>query len=298
MRGAVGLLAVAGVALVIAGCTTTRSGSATAAGSVAERSAPSRAQLAWADQVCTGGTSLLAAQAAFEESQIGAVPGDARTNRRLKDLQVSAYLSTLPSDVSEVVATFDALRPIGDAAADGAVRSLREQLRNVQSQVGQGGGPPSFDPAGGARQNGTAKRMDTLLDAVPSPENTVLAKARQDPVLARAIKATRSCTPEQAKSAALPPAADGTDGSACRDGACEIEVSGRTEVRVADTTLLVTVRGTAVNVGVNYGSGGAGSSSVGTGGSASFGDSGQTIKVTVPGIRGDTAVVRFATSGS
>lgn len=102
-------------------------------------------------------------------------------------------------------------------------------------------------------------------------------------------------TPPPTTTAELPTAADGTDVGACKDGSCQILVTGAVDVPVRNRVLEIMLENGEVIVTPSMASGariGSPLSSVGQGVSIG-GPNSRTIIVTLDGIRPDAAVLRI-----
>ena len=92
-------------------------------------------------------------------------------------------------------------------------------------------------------------------------------------------------------------AADGTDLSACTDGTCEVAITGTATVTVGSFTVAVTVAGGDVSTVEEFAGGGRGETTLGgVGGESIITVGDETLTMTLVGLHGDTAVMKFVLS--
>ena len=89
-------------------------------------------------------------------------------------------------------------------------------------------------------------------------------------------------------------AADGSDLSACEDGTCEVAITGTATVTVGAFTMAVTVADGTVSIVEEYAGGGRGETTLGgVGGESVITVNGESLTMTLMGLHGDTAVMKF-----
>ncbi|GAA5147800.1 hypothetical protein GCM10023321_09200 [Pseudonocardia eucalypti] len=104
-----------------------------------------------------------------------------------------------------------------------------------------------------------------------------------------------SSAPSSAPAAAgLPPAADGTNLEACRDGACQVSVTGSAQTVVNGRPTKITVRDGRAQITMSDSSNNRISSGLRPGNTTTMVSSGHKLVIRLVAARGDTAVVQFS----
>jgi hypothetical protein len=128
----------------------------------------------------------------------------------------------------------------------------------------------------------------------PAPERPAIAATPSAEPTPTSTTLSPTPTPPPTTAAELPTAADGTDVAACKDGSCQILVTGAVDVPVRNRVLDLTLENGVVTVSTSTGS----SSMVMTlttvgGGISMESPNSPTIIITLDGIRPDAAVLRI-----
>jgi len=261
---------------------------------------PGQEQVQWVDTLCSATTQLAAEQAQGEDL----VSGSRDEIPRFESLR---YLLFISSSVDRLVDEFDPLTASrsGFDAADQYAADLAAGLDRVEPEITRlAEDRPAMVHLPEKQLADRAARVAALLGSVELGGGPS-ALAEQDPAFAAAHELGPNCTPPEPRSSTPPkssssgpppPAADGSDIGSCADGACEVELTGTTDVQVGNFLLQVTVHESSVSVSHDFGGGGGGIASLGSpGGEASFGNGDTTVVIRLVGIEPDTAVLEFGT---
>lgn len=235
--------------------------------------APNRERVVWVDSLCSATTQLETEQATARE--LGTGPTGEFT-----EMDVLHYLTFIESTRTSLTDQFESVPEIGIAEADRFVDGIAADLADIKPEVVQlashvEGLPPAERRA----------RIGQFADLIGSIHTDGVDKlVSSNPEIAAAYELAPRCEP-------VPEAEDGADLSACADGACEVRLSGTADVKVSDFQFEVTVADGSVTVVHEFGGGTATLSAAEN--EVRFGTNDQIMTVTLSGISGDTAVIKF-----
>lgn len=302
-------LLAAGLMLTVSGCTSDTDSAADKTDGKHQRpapaAAPTRALVVWADTMC-GTTSSL--EALKKES--------AQAAEAIGKSGAESYLSTTSAALDRVARGYAALTPSGVAAADRLSASLARAVNAVKPEVEALADSKTLSGLAAAEKADRATRAAKLIASIEQPVPGLPAVAAADPGLAASYNLAPRCTPltptaeapaneapapesPAAPKPSGPTAADGTDVSACADGACQILVGpepvdfvvGKQKVTVSVKDGRLSLRHTSTS--------GLGSGTImmgGQGGTALFGQGdGPMIRVKVTSMSETGAVLDIST---
>ncbi|MGH3912940.1 MAG: hypothetical protein ACRDTC_05970 [Pseudonocardiaceae bacterium] len=285
-------------------------------GPAAQPPAPTRELVTWVDGVCEGTNLLESAQARSRDQLadlnepeippdlVPGIPSDF-----LIEGKAMSYLVEAPRTMEVLSQHFTALPPAESPGGDelvtgflGALNAIEPELTRLTGDVVLSLSPP--EKVQRARQ--VAELIASMQPAGPD----LPALVAEDPVLARAYELAPRCgsqvsagtsTPGDASAVppTLPPAADGSDVGACRDGQCQIAVSEPVDIVIGSGTVSVSVEAGKVALRQTSPSGGSSVANLsGVGSTVSWGNGSADQKTTVRllGISDDTAVLDFSSS--
>jgi hypothetical protein len=196
----------------------------------------------------------------------------------------------------------------GIPAADKVRAAYAATVEAVEPEVERLGDPFVRPQRAPQQRIQDALRAGELIASMTPPQPDLPAVVAAEPALADAHHLAPRCSPGRpANSTAtpssgpaptsveLPPAADGTDVSACADGTCQILVAGQVDVPVRGHLLHVSLDEGGVTIGKPGANGAYAESTMAVGGSATFGSpDGTRIAVTLDGRNADGAVLTIS----
>jgi hypothetical protein len=234
-------LLAAGLMLTVSGCTSDTDSATDQTDGKHQRPtpaapAPTRALVVWADTMC-GTTSALEA---LKKTSAAAAEAIGKAG-------AESYLSTTSAALDEVARGYAGLTPSDIAAADRLSASLARTVNAVKTEVSELADAKTLSGLAAAEKADRATRVAKLVASIEQPEPALPAVAAGDPALAASYNLAPRCTPltlpttespaveapaperpavasPAAPKPSGPTAADGTDVSACADGACQILV--------------------------------------------------------------------------
>lgn len=246
--------------------------------------AATRPLVRWADTMCEVLTSVRTVPE----------PGDELLKHpsfaRFESMELSSYLTSVPSQVRSLGQPLTELPRTGIAEADAYRSALRTAIDAAAARLPEDSATMAFDlydlPIEQLRAR--AREMAGVVTAIRPPGPDLSALARKHPALAASYDLAPTCepadvTPSRAEN--LPQARNGTDVAACRGGTCQIEVSAPVDVTVRGTVFTI-----AVSDGTVWIAGGSGLIRLSGAGTAQFGTGGVRVTFSVAEMT-DTAAV-------
>jgi hypothetical protein len=293
------LSAVAAI-LLVAGCGTSRTAGPDAPPPTPD--GPTRDQVLMANGLCASAIGL-DRELADARQVLTSTPDDFPFS------DAETYLSFAGSDISSLVATLEELPVSGVEAADRYAASLAAEIARVLPEIERLAGD-TWDAYSMSEQDRIDRvtRIVEQLETIDPEGPDLRTLVRETPEFEEFYELAPNCEPlDPPPPSSTPPpppnkspeeAEDGTDLGACADGDCEVAITGATTVTVGEYALDVSVAGGEVTIVEDFAGGGTGTSTMGgVGAVTSVGTSGgTTVTMTVNGLHGDTAVLRFATN--
>jgi hypothetical protein len=258
MRRLVALGAV--LAVLLTACTTDSEPDATATtdpvGKAVEVKDTTRELTVWADTVC-GGIKALEQDYDLPSQALGA------TTSPYFGTTVMLYLQSAPELVETYSGAFGQLEPSGVPAGDQVVTGIVERLHKIRAEVSELSNPSILNPSTTPSPQDVQrmKQVLALMKTVKPPASALADAGKTDPRLATALELAPQCDPAVAKptpGATLPPAKDGSNFGACKDGNCQIAVGKTDSLLVGDHTLSITVVAGSVAIRELFSSNGSG----------------------------------------
>ncbi|MFJ4920355.1 hypothetical protein [Streptomyces sp. NPDC088725] len=301
----------AGLALAVGGCTASNTGgdSARTDSKPGGSGSPSRALVVWVDTMCET-TSALAATQKSSAQTIEEIthPMDDPVFRQESGYGAQSYLSQMSTSLNTVARGFAGLDPSGIAEAD--------HLRAVQAKGVDGIRPEvtklaDFMTVGNlpaAEKVSRAQRVAKLVASLKAPHPDLPDLVAKNAKLAAAYDLAPRCAhrpgaPAPARTPAptaggLPAAADGTDTSACEDGACQILITSKpVDFTVGTLKVTASVENGSVRLHHAQPSGGSGSMTFGgQGGRGTIGNGTGTVTVRIAALKPDSAILDITSS--
>jgi hypothetical protein len=316
------LALVVGAVGAMSGCTSNRD-AAPAAPTDGKPESPSRALVLWADTMCATTASLEGTRQDSAEKIEKLLRPDRPTTdpayRQEPGFAAQSYLNWASSSLDSVARGYAGLRPSGIPAADRLRTALAASVNGIRPEVTKLSDFFALTRLDAGDKVERARRVGVLVASLKRPRPDLPAVADKNPDLAAAYHLAPHCVPAKpptrpvlpsgspkpsdeaattAPLAKLPPAADGTDFAACKDGKCQVRLTPKpADIEVGDLKLTASVRNATVRLYTAYPSGGSGSMTLGEGGKGSYGRAGgNMVTVTVKALRADEANVDIATS--
>lgn len=303
VRGA-GLLAV-GLVLVVSGCGTDDE----PASGKSSSTAPTRALVVWADQMCET-TALLKKTKANSASQLERIENPPDDDFFDLDSDAENYLNDTSTSVDGLATSLNKVRPAGIAAADRFRKDLADNLAKISPQVVKLSDFMTIVDLSAKAKKANARRVGLLVESLKAPQPDLPTLVKKDPKLALAYHLAPRCAPPpkpapprppaspkpspKAPPKVLPKAKDGTNLSACTDGTCEVLISKPVDVLANGMKLHISVKDLRVTVSTDYPSGGSGESSFSAGGGTGFGTpDGREVNIKGVAVNKDGAVLKF-----
>jgi hypothetical protein len=261
--------------------------------------APSQELVVWAGRLCAANDQLVTEHESGRDLTT-------RPSDPFVLVEARHYLGFVDSTVSMVEGEFTSMPESGVEDADDYVAKVAAGLARVEPEIIQLSADTATafqlpDPEVLSR----VKNIVELFDSVKQATGGLEPLVEENQEFAAAYELAPNCNPDAPPSsespapsaeqpAGLPKAADGRNLASCPDGSCEVELRGKAKVTVGSFALDVSVRGGSVTVTHSFGGGGGGMATLGgPGGQASFGSGGQMVTISLSGVEGDRAVVKF-----
>ncbi|MGC9544406.1 hypothetical protein [Streptomyces sp. UG1] len=293
---------VVGGVLAVGGCSTDED---TSEAEPSSSPVPSRALVVWADGMCeaTDGFETLKEESARGIKNVTDPPADAMTPI---DIETDSYLSGTSSSLDSLAQGLDGMRKTGITAADRLHDRLAKDVAKAAKEADELSDFMAVYGLSQKEKTDRAKRVAELVEALKMPKPGLSGVVADEPKLAVAHRLAPRCvppakpspspTPSPSSTGPLPKAEDGKDTAACKDGNCEILVTGPVDLVVGEWDLHVTVQGSTVTITRSDSSGFVSNMSFGDGGGAGFATAGGK-ETTVDGtaVHKDRAVLKFST---
>jgi hypothetical protein len=273
----------------------------------APRPAPTRELVVWVDSLCQSISSWerLKESSARDVAEI-TEPGG--WDPRRPDERADSFLFSASAQLTRLAESLSEPASSGIPAADKVRAAYAAAVEAVEPEVERLDDPSVRHQRVPEQRIQDALRAGELIASMTPPQPDLPAVVAAEPTLADAYHLAPRCSPDRLPnstatpssgptptSAVLPPAADGTDLSACADGACQILVTGQMDVSVRGQLLHVSLDEGGVTIGKPGANGAYAQSTMAVGGSTRFGSPDDTqIAVTVDGRNADGAVLTIS----
>ncbi|KOV87242.1 hypothetical protein ADL03_07895 [Nocardia sp. NRRL S-836] len=198
--------------------------------------APTRELVTWADRMCATVTSITG----LSTDTADIVDDDPR----FASYELEDYLRTTSSAISGGAAKIAELTSTGvkeaDTFRDTLLTALREEAGKLPKDHRGLADPEQL--AGLPDQVALAK---AAAAAVKPKAEGLAAAVGHGPALAASHELAPSCSPRDGAAEPKQPLAarNGTDLAACKAGACQVLITGRTDITVGDLTVTTSIRG-------------------------------------------------------